>query len=111
MLNFLKYESIPIYESPLGLKQDITVKKHQLQSLYMMLKAEESKPFTEKKYIDNKYVGILTFQSRIGLLTNSPGSGKTLIILMLCNKSEINYDDLKTKQVFIHLHQKENLLM
>ena len=27
MSNFLKYESIPIYESPLGLKQDITVKK------------------------------------------------------------------------------------
>lgn len=104
MSNFLKYESIPIYESPLGLKQDITVKKHQLQSLYMMLKAEESKPFTEKKYIEDKYIGTLTFQSRIGLLTNSPGSGKTLIILMLCmflcNKSEINYDDLKTKTSF-----------
>jgi len=58
------------------MKTEVTPFIHQLQSLYLMKKAEADPPTT---------LNGIRFYSRIGILANTPGSGKTLVILSLCN--------------------------
>jgi len=72
---FAKYESIPYSEIPTGLVHGVIPYPHQLQSLYLAKKIETDPP-TKKGFVE--------FYSRIAVIANTPGSGKTLIMLLLC---------------------------